>query len=166
MIMSMDRAEKTRQQPRQGSSLRPRPIGRDRAVLSLGRACQFYALACPARGAHEFARPLARPQGSRCMRDCSSGSSSPGPCGNRRLRSANRTIWDVTADRVTRGRAHDKRHGAKGTLLGAAAYVSTSARGILVATPSRRAKEAQASVEPGFKSALKLRRVSMKSRIG
>jgi hypothetical protein len=66
--MSMDRVEKTRRQPRQGSSLRPHPIRRDRAVLSRGRACRCYALAC-GRGTHEFARPLARPLRLRCMRN-------------------------------------------------------------------------------------------------
>jgi hypothetical protein len=53
MTMSMDRVEKTRQQPRQESSLRPRPTGRDRAVLSRERACRSYALAC-GRGTDEI----------------------------------------------------------------------------------------------------------------
>jgi hypothetical protein len=66
--MSMDLAEKKRQRPRQGSLLRPRPIGRDRVVFSRGRACRCYALAC-GRGAHGFARPLARPLRSGCMRN-------------------------------------------------------------------------------------------------
>jgi hypothetical protein len=38
-------------------------------VLSRGRACRSCALACLGRGTHEFARPLARPLGSRCMRN-------------------------------------------------------------------------------------------------
>jgi hypothetical protein len=66
--MSMDLAEKKRQRPRQGSLLRPRPIGRDRVVFSRGRACRCYALAC-GRGTHGFARPLARPLRSGCMRN-------------------------------------------------------------------------------------------------
>jgi hypothetical protein len=66
--MSMDLAEKKRQRPRQGSLRRPRPIGRDRVVFSRGRACRCYALAC-GRGTHEFARPLARPLRSGCMRN-------------------------------------------------------------------------------------------------
>ena len=68
MIMSMDLAEKKRQRPRQGSLLRPRPIGRDRVVFSSGRACRCYALAC-GRGTHGFVRPLARPLRSGCMRN-------------------------------------------------------------------------------------------------
>ena len=51
MTRSTDHAEKIRQQPRQASSLRPRPIGLDRAVLSRGRACRSYASACLGRGA-------------------------------------------------------------------------------------------------------------------
>ena len=42
-IMSMDLAEKTRQQPRQGSLLRPRPIGRDRVVLLRARVYRCYS---------------------------------------------------------------------------------------------------------------------------
>jgi hypothetical protein len=69
MIMSMDLAGKTRQRPRQGSLLRPRPIGRDRVVFSRGQACRCCAWACVGRGAYEFARPLDRPLRSRCMRN-------------------------------------------------------------------------------------------------
>lgn len=92
--MSMDRVEKTRQQPRQGSSLRPHPIGRDRASLSRGRACRCYALTC-GRGTLEIRETFgsAAPfkayaksalQEALCL----------GWCGNRRLRSANRIIED------------------------------------------------------------------------
>ena len=45
-IASTDPAERTRQQLRQGSSPRPRPIGRDRDVLSFWRACRPYAFVC------------------------------------------------------------------------------------------------------------------------
>ena len=69
MTMSMDREEKTRQQPRQGSLLRPRPIGQDRGALSRGRACRSYASACLDRGTHEFALPLDRALGPTCMRN-------------------------------------------------------------------------------------------------
>jgi hypothetical protein len=68
MIMSTDLAEKKRQRPRQGSLLRPRPIGRDRVVFSSGRACRCHALAC-GRGTHGFVRPLARPLRLGCMRN-------------------------------------------------------------------------------------------------
>jgi hypothetical protein len=67
--MSMDLAEKTRQRPRQGSLLRPRPIGRDRVVFSRGQACRCYAWACVGRGTHEFARRLPPPFRSKCTRN-------------------------------------------------------------------------------------------------
>lgn len=41
-------------------------------MLSRGRACRCYALAS-GRGTLEFARPLARPLRSRCMRNLLSG---------------------------------------------------------------------------------------------
>jgi hypothetical protein len=47
-------------------------------------------------------------------------------------------LGHVTADSVTKGRAHGKRHGAKSILLAAIVYASTRARGILVASVSAR----------------------------
>ena len=72
-----DLVEKTPQQPRQGSLLRPRPIGRDRAVLSRERACRCCASAYDERGAHGFARPLPRPSVQRLRDICSSRSVMP-----------------------------------------------------------------------------------------
>jgi hypothetical protein len=100
MIMSMDRTEKTPQQPRQASLLRPRPIGRDRVVLSHARVCRRFA--CRGRGTHEFAKLwLGRPV-ERVREICSSGSVMVSWCGNRRLQSANRTVEDflISASQV------------------------------------------------------------------
>jgi hypothetical protein len=100
MIMSMDLAEKTRLQPRQGSLLRPRPIGRDRVVLSRARVCR--CCACLGRGTHEFARLWLGRSDERVREICSSGSVMLGCCGNRRLQSANRTVEDflISASQV------------------------------------------------------------------
>ena len=69
MIMSVDLVGKTRQQPRQGSLLRPRPIGRDRVVLSRGQACRCYACACVGSGAHELCETFASAVCPTCTRN-------------------------------------------------------------------------------------------------
>lgn len=69
MIMSVDLVGKTRQQPREGSLLRPRPIGRDRVVLSRGQACRCYACACVGRGAHKFRETFASALCPMCTRN-------------------------------------------------------------------------------------------------
>jgi hypothetical protein len=90
-IMSMDRAEKILQQPRQGSSLHPRPIGRDRAVLLRGRACQSYVSACLGRRTHEAFGSAAR---SKVYAKSAPREGLPlSWCGNRRFRSTNRTCF-------------------------------------------------------------------------
>src|SRR5882762_8915007 len=68
-LQSIEAAIDLSRQPRLGSLLRPRPIGRDRVVLWHGRACRCYACACVGRGTHEFARPLPRPFCSTCTRN-------------------------------------------------------------------------------------------------